>query len=137
MPLVSIKLKAGIDTVMTPTLNQGSWSAGSNVRFFEGLAQKDAGFVNLFTATGAGIIKALKAWEALDTTNYLGVGGRSKLEVWNGTALTNISPVGLAAADIVTLDNWGEFLMACYTGGPVYVWQPSLGGAATNIATAP
>lgn len=137
MALVSVKLKPGINTVETATLNEGGWIAGSNIRFFGGLPQKDAGFVTLFTATGAGIIKALKAWEALDTTKYLGVGGRSKLEVWDGSTLTNISPVGLTAADVVSLDNWGEFLMACYEGGPVYVWQPSLGGDATNIATAP
>ncbi len=136
MPLVSLKLKPGIDTVKTATLNEGGWSAGSNIRFFQGLPQKDAGFVDLFTGTG-GVIRALKAWEGLSTTNYLGVGAQSKLEVWDGATLTDISPVGLTPADTVTLDNWGEFLMACYGGGPIYVWQPALAGLATNIATAP
>lgn len=137
MPLASIKLKPGIVTVQTPTLNEGGWSAGSNIRFFEGLPQKDAGFVNIATVTSAGIIKALKAWEALSAVNYLGIGGVSKLEVWNGSVLTDISPEALTSANVVTLDNWGEFLMVCYMGGPVYVWQPAVGGTAQNILSAP
>lgn len=138
MPLVSLKLKPGIVNVQTPTLNELGWAEASNIRFFQGMPQKDAGFVWLIQDVLIGTVKALKAWTALDTTSWLGIGGAERLAVWDGTTVTNISPVGLVVpAQIVSLDNWGEFLMACYSGGPVYVWQPALGGPAVNIATAP
>lgn len=37
------------------------------------------------------------------------------------------------------LDNFGEFLIAQYTNGPIYVWQPPVGldNVATNISSAP
>lgn len=133
MPLIPIRLKPGIDSVKTPTLNEASWSSGSNIRFFQGLMQKDAGFVDLFTST-AGIVKALKAWTALSGVSYLGVGAQNALQVWDGTSLTDITPTGLMTpGTIVSLDNWGEFLMACYRGGPIYVWQPAVGGQAQAI----
>jgi hypothetical protein len=134
VPLVSIKLKPGINSVQTPTLNESGWVSGSNIRFFQGLMQKDAGFVDLFTST-AGIIKALKAWTALSGQSYLGVGAQNALQLWNGSTLTDITPSSGWAmpAAIVTLDNWGEFLMACAQAGQIFVWQPELGGPALPI----
>jgi hypothetical protein len=134
MPLTPIRLKPGINSVQTPTLNESGWAAGSNIRFFQGMMQKDAGFVDLFTSS-AGIIKALKAWTALSGQNYLGVGAQNALQIWNGAALTTITPSSgwIMPSSIVTLDNWGEFLMACATKGPIFVWQPAVGGLAAPI----
>lgn len=127
MPLIPIKLRPGINSVQSPTLNEAGWSAGSNIRFFQGLMQKDSGWVTLFT-TPIGPVGDLHAWTALSLVNYLGVGVNTALFIWDGT-LTDISPSGLPlpANGIITLDNWGEFLMACYSGGPIYVWQPESG----------
>lgn len=138
MPLEPIKLKPGLNSVQTPTLLEGGWAAASNIRFFQGLPQKDAGFVYIIKDPAAGIIRALKAWESLSTGNYLGIGGSAQLQVWNGLAVVNISPPTIPTlAELVTLDNWGEFLVACYQGGPIYIWMPTVGGLALNIATAP
>lgn len=133
MPLISIRLKPGINSVESPTLNETGWSAGSNIRFFQGLMQKDAGWVTPFT-TPQGPVGALHAWTALSQVNWLGTATNAALYVWDDT-LVNISPVGLPApaGGNITLDNWGEFLMACYSGGPIYVWQPQAGGVATAI----
>lgn len=139
MPLTSIKLKPGINSVETPTLNEGGWSAASNIRFFEGLPQKDAGFVDLFDDSTIGDVYALKAWSSFSTTlNYLAAAGSLTLKVWDGTALTDITPTPIWADRVIySLDNWGEFLMACPNMGPVYVWEPAVGGPAQDISTAP
>ena len=96
--------------------------------------QKDAGFVRLAQSTG-GLIKALHAWTALSEQNYLGIGSQTALELYTGSpTLTEITPATWpATATIVSLDNWGEFLMACAKGGPIYVWQPQVGGVAAPI----
>lgn len=127
MSLISIKLKAGINSVQTPTLNEMSWSAGSNIRFFQGLPQKDAGFVELFASAPLGVIRALKAWLALSDIKYLGVASEAAanmLHVWDGSTLTDITPVSPGVSGVATLDNWGEFLMTCFQTGPIYVWMP-------------
>lgn len=133
MPLIPIRLKPGINSVQTPTLNEASWASGSNIRFFQGLMQKDAGFVNLFSISDP--IFDLHPWTALSATNYLGVGTQNTIQVWNGTSVTNITPAGFVNPSnrIFTLDNWGEFLMACPSLGPIYVWQPQVGGDAVAI----
>jgi hypothetical protein len=136
MPLTPIRLKPGLNSVNTPTLNEGGWTAGSNVRFFQGLLQKDAGFVNIFTVDEGtnSTIKALRAWKDLSGQEWLGVGCPNTLKVWNGAVLVDITPSGtIPIFEIVTLDNWGEFLLSCFEGGPIYVWQPAIGGPSTPI----
>ncbi len=140
MPLVSIKLKPGLNSVQTPTLNELGWVSGSNIRFFQGLPQKDAGYVELFSDIALGIIRALKAWQALNGTKYLGVASEGnpaadKLSIWDGSTVTDVTPVGAGVSGLATMDNFGEFLMTCF-GGPIFVWVPP-SGAATAIATAP
>jgi hypothetical protein len=141
MPLVSLKLKAGINTVQSPTLNELGWSAASNVRFFQGLPQKDGGFVDKIKDPTIGIIRALKAWTSTvaGPLNWLAVGGTDKLVVWNSVTESDISPTPFPgiASSLVTMDNWGGIILVCYTGGPVYVWTPPTITAATNVATAP
>src|ERR1700739_286359 len=92
MPLVPVKLKPGIVTVATPTLNEAGFSAAQNVRFFEGLPQKDGGYVQFTTALN-GIPRALKAWTALSGASYLAIATTTDLEVViSGTAHT-IAPL--------------------------------------------
>lgn len=135
MPLTSLKMRPGLNSVLTPSLNEGGWSAASNVRFFQGLPQKDAGFVQLIgNDAAASRVRALRAWEDLLQVKWLGIAGEDSLKVWDGTTLTDVTPVGWGSSPLPTLDNWGEFLMACDPGGEIYVWKPPpIGGVATAI----
>src|SRR5215471_3154975 len=100
MPLDSLKLVPGINSVKTPSLLEAGWSAGSNIRFFQGLMQKDAGWVDLIDDPALGPILALLAWEALNGTKWLGIasgdiasaGGMDQLHVWDGATLIDITP---------------------------------------------
>src|SRR5882672_4474135 len=105
MPLTSIKLVPGISSVKTPTLLELGWTAGSNIRFFQGLPQKDAGFMKLIEDAGLGTIRALKAWQTLALTKYLGIasegplpGLANMLSVWQGTVVTDITPAAVGAS---------------------------------------
>ena len=81
MPLVPIKLRPGVNTVETPTLNEGGFSASQNVRFFEGIPQKDGGFVEFANVSAVGTPRALRAWTALSGVSYLGIAGTTGLYV--------------------------------------------------------
>src|SRR5215472_11954591 len=95
MPLIPIKLRPGINSVYTPTLNEGGYSSASNVRFFEGLPQKDGGFVQ-FCQANVGIPRAIRAWTALSGTSYLAIAGRAALDIFQAGILSNITPNTIA-----------------------------------------
>jgi hypothetical protein len=132
MPLDSLKLVPGINSVKTPSLLEVGWSAGSNIRFFQGLMQKDAGWVDLIDEPDLGPVLALLAWEALDTTKWLGIasgdtsqaGGVDQLHVWDGATLTDITPVASGATFVATLDHFGEFLLCVFQATPIFLWMP-------------
>jgi len=52
-----------------------------------------------------------------------GVGGYGVGGYGTGSGITPTAGTPITATDW-TLDNWGEYLLACPTGGPIYVWQP-------------
>lgn len=53
-----------------------------------------------------------------------------------GTGATTVSVSGnpITATDW-TLDNWGEALVACPSGGPIYIWSPNLGVSNAQVIT--
>ena len=55
-----------------------------------------------------------------------GVGGYGRGGYGTGTAPTSSAGTPITAVDWA-LDNWGEVLVACPLGGPVYVWNPTAG----------
>lgn len=149
MPLVPIKLQPGINSVKTATLNEGGWSAGSNIRFFQGLPQKDGGFVGLVTLSGIGIPRAIKAWTALSGIAYLGVSGTQRLNIWNpSTGVIDATPVttlGLVPISLSTTAGSPNVVIRDTTntplvGQPIFIREPvSVGGivlAGNNIVTA-
>lgn len=89
MPLNKIKIRPGINTQMTPTANEGGWSASNLIRWQYGLLQKIGGWARLFSTTTAGIVRAMHAYEdlGLNNTLLLGTDGGAQIYV-NGTLYT-------------------------------------------------
>lgn len=149
MALVPIKLTPGINSVRTPTLNEGGWSAASNIRFFQGLPQKDGGFIGLVTLSGIGVPRAIKAWTALSGIVYLGVSGTQRLNVWNPSLgvidATPITTLALVPISLSTTAGSPNVVIRDTTntpsvGQPIFIREPvSVGGivlAGNNIVTA-
>lgn len=99
MPLYPLKLTPGLNSVKTPTLNQGGFSAAENVRFFEGLAQKDGGFTTFCNV--ADIPRSMRAWRALSGVYYLGIVGNYYTTVFTGGLTYDITP--LTVSDDIAL----------------------------------
>lgn len=97
MPFGTIKLKPGVDTNVTPTLNEASYSSSQLIRFLPerngfGLAQKLGGWVAYYNSAIGSAIRALKGWADLNAVNHLGIGAESSLSVLTGNNLVNITP---------------------------------------------
>jgi len=97
MPFGTIKLKPGVDTNVTPTLNEAAYSSSQLIRFLPerngfGLAQKLGGWVAYYASAIGSKIRALKGWADLNAINHLGIGAESSLTVLTGNNLINITP---------------------------------------------
>jgi hypothetical protein len=97
MPHATIKLKPGLETNTTPTLNEAAYSSSQLIRFLPernglGLAQKLGGWVAYFNTAIGSIVRALKGWSDINAVNHLGIGAESSLNVLTGNNLINITP---------------------------------------------
>jgi hypothetical protein len=81
VPEIPVRLRPGINADFTPSLNEGGWSAGNLIRWRDGMPEKLGGWAKFYPFTISSIVRALHAWEALDTTRYLAVGAEASLSV--------------------------------------------------------
>lgn len=112
MATSTLRLKAGVSEVSTPTLNEAIASQSQLIRFFSdptygNLTQKLGGWARLFPNAMPAIPRALWAWEdtngmahlAIGTEN-IGTSGQANLSVLTNGQLANITP--RSATDNIT-----------------------------------
>jgi len=97
MPHATIRLKPGVETNNTFSLNEAAYSQSQLIRYLPernglGLAQKFGGWVNYFNSSIGSKIRALKGWADLNAINHLGIGAESALDVLTNNNLINITP---------------------------------------------
>lgn len=143
MPFGTIKLLPGVNTTKTPVLNEAGISASQLIRFKDGLVQKYGGWEKFFSGIIPGNMKALHAWEGINSDTYLGVGSTTVLATINDgdykdltpqTTLVNI-PVDLSTtlgSDQVTVTDVGRNASAydiAYFNTPISVGGLIIQGA--------
>ncbi len=92
MPFGSIKLRPGVATVATPTLNEAGISDCQYIRFRYGLPEKIGGWSKYLAASMGSITRALHAWQDLNSNKWLAAGNVSSLKVMTNGAVTDITP---------------------------------------------
>ena len=97
MPHATIRLKPGVETNNTFSLNEAAYSQSQLIRYLPernglGLAQKLGGWVNYFNSSIGSKVRALKGWADLNAINHLGIGAESALDVLTNNNLVNITP---------------------------------------------
>lgn len=103
MPHAVLKLVPGVDTQETPTLNESSGISQTQlVRFFPdrnglGLVQKLGGWSRFFGMPLPAIVRALWAWEDLNSTSHLAVGTET-----TGTGSAQLSVITNGSQQIIT-----------------------------------
>ena len=158
----------GIVSDDTTFSSEGRYADGSNVRFWNGRPQTIGGWSTYVRTALTGVCRSMLSW--VDTsghTNSIVFGTHSKLQVFSGGGLYDITPSGLAAGLVDnaggsgygastysrggygtaatsgfylrtwSLANWGNNVVANPLGGTLYYWNGNTGSLATSVATAP
>jgi hypothetical protein len=162
MPLAKIQLRPGVSLELTPTLNEGGFSAGQLIRFFAGQVQKYGGWTRVPVINAlVGICRGLFGWADLVGTAHLALGTEQRLNVLTGGVLSDITPIvhttnasptiaTTAASTVVTVTDgsynpavgdWVNIVTAISRGGIIVVGYyrvvTSPGGSYTIAVTAP
>jgi hypothetical protein len=94
MPLEKIKLRPGVTVELTPTLNEGGFSASQLIRFFAGQLQKLGGWVRLVGVPQLmGICRGLFGWADQVGTARVAIGTEQRLYVLTAGVLSDITPI--------------------------------------------
>ncbi|WP_207483123.1 hypothetical protein [Arenibaculum pallidiluteum] len=167
MALIKIPLLPGIFKDDTPLSAEGRFVDADKVRFVQGRPQTIGGWESVTTDTVDGVCRGIHTWADTAGERQIGLGTHSHLYAYQGGAVYDITPAGLAAGlvdglggagfgtgaygsgtygaastgDVFprtwSLDNWGEYLIANPRGGKIYEWRLDGGAAAAGIAGAP
>lgn len=117
--LVDLPVDAGVYTEQSARGATGRWKDSDKVRFRYGLPEKIGGWDRVDTAMFIGLARRLWDWVSLDSRKWIAIGTESKLYLWQGGALTDITPLRrsviltdpldtLIGSDIVTITDPGH-----------------------------
>lgn len=115
MPHSALKLIPGVDQNKTPALNEAAISTTNLVRFVPdrtglGLVQKLGGWTKFFPNQIGSTVRALWAWEDINSNSWLGVGATQSLSaiVDNGSKTITPETTTASAAITVTGGSWSS-----------------------------
>ncbi len=82
MSFEKLTLRPGINTMATPTANEGGWSQSNLIRYRQGFLEKVGGWERLFSGQAAGLVRCLYAYQDLQDNKNLVIGGDGGLQVY-------------------------------------------------------
>jgi hypothetical protein len=92
MPLTSVQLRPGVNTMQTLSQNEAGVSISNLVRYQQGMIQKYGGWSQYYPVAIGSTIKELWGWEGLTGKSYLGIGATQSLSVIFAGANDVITP---------------------------------------------
>ncbi len=92
MPMTSVTLRPGVNTMMTLAQNEAGVSQAQLVRYQQGMIQKYGGWSQYYPVTIGSTLKELFGWQGLTGNSYLGIGATQSLSVIVSGANTDITP---------------------------------------------
>src|ERR1700731_5028946 len=94
MPMTSVKLRPGVNTMLTLSQNEAGVSQANLARYQQGMIQKYGGWSQYYPIAIGSTIHELFGWQGLTGNSYLAVGAQQSLSVVvsGGVANTDITP---------------------------------------------
>jgi len=92
MPMASVRLRPGVDTLKTLTDNEAGVSAANLIRYQRGMIQKQGGWTLYYPAAIGSTVKEVFAWQGLTGNKNLGVAAVESLSVITNGANIDITP---------------------------------------------
>lgn len=121
--LVKLTIRPGINKETTQYGAEGSWYDADKVRFRYGFPEKIGGWEHVNgkgdSTTFTGIARALINWPANDGTPYTALGTDKKLQLWQGGAFYDITPIVasvVGASANIHLTSADSFTLVSLTG---------------------
>lgn len=158
----------GLSSDDTPFAAPGVYEDGSNVRFWEGKPQVIGGWTDALNGSMlTGVCRNALSWKTNGGVTQIAFGTHSNLQLWQGGALYDITPAGLAEGSIDgsaegpgwgsgawsegvwtgsavnyylrtwALGTYGDYLIANPRRGTIYQWAGNTSTAATAVTNAP
>jgi hypothetical protein len=93
MPLTKLQFRPGLNRETTDYTNEGGWFDGNRVRFRDGVPETVGGWVKYTSQTFLGTCRALIGWNALDGSQFLGLGTNLKYYLSRGGVYYDITPI--------------------------------------------
>ncbi len=164
---IPLDIPPGLNADDTSFAASGRWADASNVRFWRGQPQVIGGWERLTDSLLTGVCRSVLAWTDRAALLNIAFGTHSKLLVWRGGGLYDVTPAGLLAGLLDgtggqgygtgafstgnysepssgdyfprtwSLAAWGETLVACPRGGTIYGWTNATGVPAAGLTNAP
>jgi hypothetical protein len=143
MALTSVRLKPGVNTMMTPLMNEAGVSQSQLVRYQQGMIQKYGGWQSYQNITVGSTIRELWGWQGLTGIQHLAIGATQSLSVVTSnnnqvvtpqTAISNRPPSistvnGSNVVTITDVNSGTNTLTSIYFNTPVYAGGLLLNGA--------
>lgn len=101
MGMAVVKLRPGVDTEQTATLNEAGYVKAEFIRWREGLVQKLGGWQRFYPFVLSGVPRALHAWQDFNGVSRLAVGTSASLSVITSSAFSDITPQTLTTNPVV------------------------------------
>jgi hypothetical protein len=141
MPMASVRLRPGVNTLKTLSDNEAGVSQSNLVRYQQGMIQKQGGWSLYYPVAIGSTVKEVYAWQGLTGNKNLAVGATQSLSVITNGSNTDITPQSdttnpvpnfsiSSGSNIVTIQDAGSSA-SIYTS--IYLNTPiSLGGQLLN-----
>jgi len=92
MPMTSVTLRPGVNTMMTLSQNEAGVSQSQLVRYQQGMIQKYGGWESYYPVAIGSTIRELWGWQDNNNNKFLGIGATQSLSVIISGANTVITP---------------------------------------------
>lgn len=92
MPMTSVRLRPGVNTLKTLSDNEAGVSEANLIRYQQGMIQKQGGWSLFYPAAIGSTVKEIFGWRGLTGADNLAVGATQSLSVITAGANTDITP---------------------------------------------
>lgn len=92
MPMISVTLRPGVNTELTPSVNEAGVYQSQLIRYREGMIQPIGGWEQYITVTSPSTVRDLHAWQDLNSEQRLAAGATQNLLVITDGAMNDITP---------------------------------------------
>lgn len=124
MPFLPIKIPPGVVRLATPLQSKGRYWDANLIRWRAGKLQPVGGWQKIVATALSSVCRTVFSWTTNIGLKYVAFGCQNHLQILESETLTNITPAGYVAPEILTnggygASTYGNYLYGSKTGRPL------------------